>query len=98
MLRPTRKWLIATSLTQFINHLYLRMPDVFNVPFTFFLEVIFFKLKDDEHPVDASLHHFYPVLLPRPDLGTDVVDHFQSLLLRPLGDAEIEAGIIDKDE
>jgi hypothetical protein len=57
-----------------------------------------FKRQYAKKVIYVFLDDFYSAFFPCPHLGRDVVENFESLLACPFGDAQIEAGVIHKDD
>src|SRR5688572_2449027 len=73
-----------------------RIADVVHVPAEAFKE-FFLERKYHKHSVNGSFQFPGAALVPGPDLGRDVVKHFNLVDLRPGSDALVEAAIVDED-
>jgi hypothetical protein len=78
------------------DHFYQWMAHIFHVPVPACFIIIFFEREDAKHEIDALFHFLNAVLFPGPYLRGNIEDHGKPLLLRPFGDAEVKAGIIDQ--
>ena len=52
--------------------------------------------EDHKHLVHDPLHGFHARTMPRPNLGTDVIDDLYAVPFRNFGEPEVEARVIDQ--
>src|SRR4029079_4630392 len=73
------------------------MADILRFIIPFF-EKILFERQDNEHPVNMGAYGLYTAFFPGPDLGRDIIDRTQPLLVGPGRQTEIKSGIVDENQ
>src|ERR1043165_10176637 len=71
------------------------MPDKINRNAVLRIKILL-KGEYHKHALYILLHLFYPSLFPGPELGRDVVEYTDVVLLQEFKQAEIKTGVIDK--
>ena len=75
------------------------IADIMDRVMMLLLEEVHLEGQDGEEFVDIALDVLDAVFLPRPDLRGDIViDGYLRLGLHELGDIQVEAGVVDKDD
>src|SRR5262249_7310677 len=57
---------------------------------------VYFKRKDDQHPIDVALQRVHSIAPPRPDLRADVVDDAETLAMKAPCEPHVEVGPVDQ--
>src|SRR5690606_8472074 len=84
------QWLVCYGIQKWMAH-------KMNFVIVFALIKFFFKRQDHVHLINITSDRRDPVLLPGPDLGGYIKVGSISILFAPLCNAQIEPGIVDKN-